>query len=131
MLLILSLGSWGFYYSWDGWVCLLLLTELLVILLFLLVWISFKFNGETQPLFNKFKYFYLAFGLLIYAYYVPQSSSHLFTLYTSIYWTNHVVLSSDFYTIFKFFFIDYLYTVFYITLLLSLISIFFICFIYL
>ena len=122
------LSSWGFYYSWDGWVCLLLLTELLVILLFLLVWLSFKFSESSENLLKKFKLIFFLISFFFYIAYITNNYSNFVYNYHVLYLFNHNILSSDFHVMFKFFFLDYSISVFYITLLLSLISIFFICF---
>lgn len=128
LFFLFFLSCWGFTYSWDGWVCLMLLTELLVILLFLLVWLSFKFVTSNTLSFINFKFIYLLTTTLLYLAVIPLSYSNFVYNYQILYWFNFNVLSSDFHLMFKFFFLDYPITVFIITLILNLISLFFICF---
>lgn len=128
LFFLFFLSVWGFYYSWDGWTCLLLLTELLVILLFLLVWLTFKFSDNNNSILQKFKIPFFIFSFFFYTLLLGDDYSNFYYTYYSLYWLKHSVISSDFHVMFKFFFLDYSITVFYLTLILSLISIFFICF---
>lgn len=128
LFFLFFLSSWGFTYSWDGWTCLMLLTELLVILLFLLVWLSFKFISNNSLILSQIKIIYFLTTLSIYLSVLPLSYSNYVYSYQILYWYNFNILSSDFHLMFKFFFLDYSVTVFIITLILSLISLFFICF---
>lgn len=125
---LLFLSIWGFYYSWDGWTCLLLLTELLVILLFLLVWITFTFSDRNNALLQRFKMPFFTLALSLYLALLGENYSNFYYTYQILYWFKHNILTSDFHVMFKFFFLDYPLIVFYLTLILSLISIFFICF---
>ena len=128
LFFLFFLSIWGFYYSWDGWTCLLLLTELLVILLFLLVWLTFKFSSNASSIFTRFKIPFYVISIIMYVVFLQKDYSQFQYTYFITYWFNYNILSSDFHVMFKFFFLDYPITVFYLTLILSLISIFFICF---
>lgn len=128
LFFLFFLSCWGFVYSWDGWTCLMLLTELLVILLFLLVWLSFKFISNNNLTIKSFKFLYFSTTTTLYLCALPFGYSNFVYNYQILYWFNFNILSSDFHLMFKFFFLDYSLTVFIITLILSLISLFFICF---
>jgi hypothetical protein len=128
LFFLFFLSCWGFTYSWDGWVCLMLLTELLIILLFLLVWLSFKFVSDSNNALSTVKYIYWFLTTFLYLTVLPLNYSNFIYSYQLSYWFNFNILSSDFHLMFKFFFLDYPITVFIITLILSLISLFFICF---
>lgn len=127
---LFSLSVLGFYYSWDGWLCIMILAELLIVLLFLLVWINFKFAQDAQFPLVIFKYFFFSSNLLIYFVNLNKDYAAFLYNYQVLYWFKSSTISSDFHTMFKFFFLDYPLTVIFLTLILSLISIFFIGFYY-
>lgn len=126
-LLFLFISSvWGFIFSLDGFVFLLLMSEFLILLLFLITAISFNFSNKTSILPN-FLFFVIYFILLfIYWTVAPQAMSTFAIMYHHIYNYSLDIVSTDLFLFFWGFFIEQPVVIFYITMMLSLFSMFFI-----
>lgn len=127
LLFILIMAIWGMYASLDGFMLLLVMTEFLVILLFLITSMSFNFISNSKRLPNAlFFVFYLA-TLLAYFWVMPSTISTFTHMYHKVYhYGLEVINSADLFTFFWGFFVEHNIIVFYITLILSLFSMFFI-----
>ena len=127
--LVLGLvGSWGFYYSFDGMIMLFIIAELLIILLFLLLYLTITFElAQTVKTSKLFILFYL-FGVLIY--FAPLYSNEFISLitYVNVYQQLSDIISGDFFIFFYFFFLIFPQITIFIALLLGLFSVFFIFF---
>lgn len=125
-LFLASLSILGFWLSYDGIVLMMLLTEFLVILLFLLVFLSFKFNSKNNLKNSKFFFVYYSILLAIYLFSLVYTTSKQFSIYNFIYAYNLDVISNDLFLFYHFFFIEAPLVVIFIAFILGLISIFFV-----
>lgn len=127
LFFILTIAIWGIYASLDGFILLLVMTEFLVILLFLVTSMTFNFISNSKKLPNYlFLIFYIA-TLLAYCWAMPKTVSTFTHMYHKVYqYGLEIVNSSDLFTFFWGFFVEHNLLVFYITLILSLFSMFFI-----
>lgn len=117
---------WGFLYNFDGIMFLLLLTELMLILVILLVFLRLDLIYKTQVL--SFKSFIWGLGFAnIYFFFSFFYIYHFYSItFFNYYSAKEYIVASDFFSFFNFLFLDYSFLVVYIALLLGLFSIFFI-----
>lgn len=127
-LLITGLLSvWGYWASLDGMMLLFLLTELLIILLFLLVFLSYNFfTEEEMPNIKSFYYMYIV-AMIIYALSVPFAFGQKFSYYDFVYLYCLDIMTSEWVYFYFFFFVIYPTITIYIGTLLGIFSILFIC----
>lgn len=124
-LLLLIVSVWGFYYSLEGLVILLLLSELLIILLFTLIYLTLQFSGKN---FIKSSLFLsiLFLGFFFFTFYYSNNVKTI--IYNNVYLDSGLLVSDDFFIFFYYFFIEYTEITIICGLLLTVFSIFFILF---
>lgn len=126
ILFLLLTGIWGVYASLDGFIFLLLMSEFLIILLFLITATSFNFISFSSRLPAGYFFVFYTLTILAYLWIVPGNVSTFFYSYHMVYSYYLEIVSSDLFIFFWGFFLEYSVSIFYITLILSLFSIFFI-----
>lgn len=102
------------------------MAEFLILLLFLITALSFNFSNSTQTLPIVLFYLFYGFTLLVYILLVPHTVSLFLQSYHMIYHYVEENVHTDFFIFFYGFFIQYTPVIFYIALILSFFSIFFI-----
>lgn len=105
---------------------MMLLTEFLIIMLFLLVFLSFKFNSEQPSILNGLFFYFFGGALIIFFFSVPYISSKQFSATDFVYLYALDIVSHDLYFFFFYFFVDAPLASVYIATILGLISIFFV-----
>lgn len=124
---IWGLGCWGYWVNLDGMILMMFLTELLVILLFLLVFLSYNFFTEEEvPDMKTFYIFYLG-AMFCYACSVPLAFWHDFQFNEYVYLDLLDVVSTELFFFFQFFFVLYPTITIYVATVLGIFSILFIC----
>ncbi len=126
IFLLALVSIWGIYYSFDAFIFLLLMAEFLILLLFLITALSFNFSSSTRTLPTVLFYLFYGFTLLVYILLVPHTVSLFLQSYHMIYHYIEENVHTDFFIFFYGFFIQYTPAIFYIALILSFFSIFFI-----
>ena len=126
-LLLLVVG-WGIFYSFDGIMLMFIVAEFLIILLFLLMYVTLTFELEQAVKTFTFFKFYFVTGVLIYCTNFLTYNITTFIFFTGVYQQIFDIISVDFFLFFYFFFLMSPQIVIFITLLLGLFSIFFILF---
>ena len=127
LFIIATLSIWGYWAFFDGLIFMMLLTELLVILLFLLVFLSYNFYTEDEiPTLNSFYWWYFG-AFLFYALTVPLSFGVKFSYYDFVYLFLLDIVPMELFFFFFFFFMYYPTLSVYIATLLGLFSLVFIC----
>lgn len=124
---IWGLGCWGYWVNLDGMVLMMFLTELLVILLFLLVFLSYNFFTEEEVPDMKIFYFFYLGALGCYALSVPLAFWYNFEFNEFAYLELLDVASTELFFFFQFFFVLYPTITIYVATLLGVFSILFIC----
>lgn len=123
---LLTASYWGFYFSFDGLILVLLLIELTLLFVFLLIFNSLSF-APINKLLNKKKYYTLYISLNVIFLIIINNNITLYTInyYDYIAFKSYII-SSDFFIFFYFFYILYPVVVLFLAFLLGLFSIFFI-----
>lgn len=126
--LVLFSAVVGFYLGFDGFVFFFLLTEFLILLLFLIISLNTVSRVVRQHQILGFSGLILLGGygvFLLGVYYVPAKVLFIFQwVFASVY----DIVANDLYLFYHFFFFDVPLSVFYLTLILSFFSIIFISF---
>lgn len=126
--LFLSLVTmWGFFYSLEGIIILLLLGELLIVLLFILFYLTIQVY--SIPTINNNKVLATTLLTVIFIVFYPtyQKNVNLIS-YSPVYFNTGKIVSDDFFIFFFFLFFDFKILVYFLGLVLTLFSIFFILF---
>lgn len=105
---------------------MMLLTEFLVIMLFLLVFLSFNINSEQPNFLPNLFFGFFCGALIIFFFTIPYISSKQFTSTDFIYLYVLDVVSRDLFMFFFYFFIETPLASIYIATILGLVSIFFV-----
>lgn len=126
-LLLLLVSVWGFYYSIEGLVFLLLLGELLIILLFILFYLTIQFYTIPKQKNFKIIFYWLCIVFLL-SFYFFDSNFNIFLNYKFTYVNIGKIVSDDFFIFFYFLFFDFTWVVYFLGVILTLFSIFFIFF---
>ena len=126
IFLLALVSIWGVYYSFDAFIFLLLMAEFLILLLFLITALSFNFINSTRTLPTTLFYWFYGLTLLLYIGIVPHTVNLFLQSYHMIYHYIEENVHTDFFIFFYGFFIQYTPAIFYIALILSFFSIFFI-----
>jgi hypothetical protein len=126
IFLLALVSIWGVYYSFDAFIFLLLMAEFLILLLFLITALSFNFINSTRTLPTTLFYWFYGLTLLLYIGVVPHTVNLFLQSYHMIYHYIEENVHTDFFIFFYGFFIQYTPAIFYIALILSFFSIFFI-----
>lgn len=126
LLFLGTVAAWGFWYSYDGVIFIMLLTEFLIVLLFLLVFLSFKFQTKNTIKNSKLFFFFYTVLLCIYILSLPFSTSKQFSTFNFLYAYTLDIVSGDLFLFFHFFFVEAPVVVVFVALTLGLISIFFV-----
>lgn len=110
---------------------MLLITEFLVVLLFLLLSLTFSFYSKQK--FVNIVYFYLftTSTFSIYLVFSPKTFSIFKFSHLYIYALTQDIIANDLFFFFQYFFVDFHVSIYYLAIILSLFSIFFICFYFL
>lgn len=127
LLTIILLSFWGYWASFDGMIFLMLLTELLVVMLFLLVFLSYNFFTESEvPSIKTFYLLYLG-AFLLYSCSVPFAFGVKFSFHDFVYLYVLDIVAMELFFFFFFLFMFYPTITMYIATVLGLFSILFIC----
>jgi len=103
-----------------------LMTEFLVILLFLLVFVSFKTTVTADRSHRAVFYIFMTTALIIFVSTIPLMSSQLFTVYDYVYIYALDVIGHDLFIFFFYLFVEVPTTICFLATILGLMSIFFI-----
>jgi hypothetical protein len=122
-LLLLAVSVWGFFFSLEGLIFLLLLGELLIILLFVLIYLTIQFYSGVKT--QKTLVFML---ILLIPFFFMLTGNLVNFNYLDVYSNLGKVVSDDFFIFFFFFFVDFYLLVYLIGAVLTIFSIFFILF---
>lgn len=126
-LILLLVSLWGFYFSLENFVFLLLLSELLIILLFTLIYLTLQFNNNLYKKNYLLISFYINVFIFIIFYFYNFDLSYSIN-YINIYLYKNLNISDDFFIFFYYFFLEYTQVTVLIAYLLTIFSIFFILF---
>lgn len=120
------LSCWGFFFSLESFVFLILLAELLIILLFIILYLTIQFFTLRNSKNNKYKYLFI----LIFAGFLLTGVVNNFNLINHYVYYNNLgkLTSDDFFIFFYYFFYYYSLIVYLVGIILTLFSIFFIIF---
>jgi hypothetical protein len=102
------------------------MSEFLILLLFLITAISFNFSNKTSILPSFFFFVFYIILLIIYLTTAPVAMSTFVAMYHHIYNYSMDIVSTDLFLFFWGFFVEQPVIIFYITMMLSLFSMFFI-----
>lgn len=125
-LLLLGISIWGFFFNIEGFIFLLLLAELLIIMLFILIYLTLQFFS-TQKNNTKYITYYTIVFIFMYIFNNSIYSTHFFN-YINPYQYINIITSDDFFIFFYFFFITFPMLVYFTGIILTIFSIFFILF---
>ena len=130
LFLLLCIGSWGVFYSYDGIIMLLIIAELLIILLFLLMYLTLNFELQNST-FNKTSFYSFVSCIFViyfftYGFYDIYSDTIYYINTINIYEQTLEIISADFFIFFYFFFLIFPEVTYIVALLLGFFSIFFI-----
>lgn len=106
---------------------MMLLTEFLVVLLFLLIFFSYNFFSEGTVNNNKLFYIFYSTCFFIYLLAVPNAYGVKFSYYDFVYIFPLDIISSDLFFLYYFFFLIYPTITIFIIMLMGLFSVVFIC----
>ena len=123
-LIIFFFISWGFWFNLDGVMLILLLTELMLVVVFYLVYTQLYCKVVALPI----KYTLSPYFFIIVIMFVGSSQLGFSLSWTNFYNSVCSVVSSDFFLIYYFFYVQYPILLGFIVVLLGLFSIFFIFF---
>jgi hypothetical protein len=125
VLFLICLSLWGFWASFDGLILLMLLSELVVVLVFLLNFLSGKWDFSGRFYFSGWHKLYWIGLFFSLTYALPFFSSKQFTSYDFLYLYSLDIVVSDLFLIFYLYFVQVSIIVVFIGMLLSLLSIIF------
>jgi hypothetical protein len=125
LLFFLVLCLWGFWASFDGLILLMLLSELVVILIFLLNFLSGKWDFSSRTYFKGwFVCYWLSLGVVLICA-LPNFTSKQFTMYDFLYLYSLDIIGSDLFLIFYLYFVQVSILTIFVGMFLSFVSIIF------
>lgn len=124
LIIIFLFNFWGFLFNLDGMMLVLLTTEFTVVLFLLMTYIQLYANYTFYIKKLKYKLF-IVLTLLWLVFIVNNNEYYFYSTYSIYKLISHIV-TSDFYILFYFLFEKNLLLVIFLTLIISLFSLFFI-----
>lgn len=125
-LLLFLFSGWGFFFSLESFVFLILLAELLIILLFILMYITSTVFLTIKNNFNLYHYGIISVAIFLF-FCITHSDVLLIKNYV-VYNSLGKLVSDDFFFFFFFLFFEFSFIIYLIALILTFFSIFFILF---
>ena len=125
-LFLLFCSIWGFYYSFEGFIFLLLLSELLIVLIFTLIYLTLQFKIVRTLNLSWLVWVCLLFFSILCL--VTSLGKQFNFTYENLFFLQGLMVSDDFFIFFYFFFIKFPAITTITAFLLTIFSIFFILF---
>lgn len=125
-IFLLLCSIWGFYYSFEGFIFILLLSELLIILIFTLIYLTLQFSLASLIMSKKLVILLVSIFFLSCIFFSDLTG--LLVVYEDLFDLRGLLFSDDFFIFFYFFFINYPLITSLVAFLLTIFSIFFIVF---
>lgn len=126
-VMLLAVSVWSFYYSLEGFIFILLLAELLIVMLFSLIYLTLQFF--TTKFSKNLNFLSLAIILIVYIYIGEATTFSIYFIDNINYYFNiQKIVSDDFFIFFYFFFVNIPVSIYLLGVTLTLFSIFFIMF---